>query len=67
MAEEKTMIIKEFMDNLIFKKCKIEPLNSIEGTIISTCVDSKGFKLQVRYFIDKESKQDWFYDFEILI
>jgi len=61
------LIIKEFMNNLIFKKCKIEPLNNIEGTIISTCVDSKGFKLQVRYFIDNESKQDWFYDFEILI
>ena len=67
MTEEKPIIIREFMKNLIFKKCKIEPLKNIEGTIISTCVDSNGFKLQVRYYIDNVQKENWFYDFEILI
>lgn len=30
-------------------------------------IDSKGFKLQVRYYIDNTQKENWFYNFEILI
>lgn len=59
--------VKDLIQNLLFQKCKIEPLENLEGIITSVLLNGNGFQFHVRYYIDGEQKTEWFYDFEILI
>ena len=58
---------KTLISNFLFKPCKIEPLENLDGVITSICFSPKGFEIQVRYYLDGEQKTNWFYDFEIFM
>ena len=51
--------------DLLYKDCKIIPFENLNGKIISVCYSKKGVELQVRYFLNGDYKQDWFFDFDI--
>lgn len=51
--------------NLLYKKCKIKPLENLEGIIIAVFITKKGVEYQVRYYIDGRQEDTYFLDFEI--
>lgn len=59
--------LKKIINNFLFKKCKIEPLENLDGTITAICFSPKALEIQVRYYIDGKQETSWFYDFEILM
>ena len=59
------MKIETDLRDLIFKKCKIKPLEDFEGTITSLTISYKGAELQVRYYFNGVQNTNWFYDSEI--
>lgn len=51
--------------DLIYSKCKIKPLEDLEGIITAVFITKKGVEYQVRYYFDGKQEDTYFLDFEV--
>lgn len=49
----------------LYQDCKIKPLENQGGVITGIGLFHTGLQFKVRYFIDGQYKEEWFYDFDI--
>lgn len=50
----------------IYAKCKIKELEAV-GHITAVFITKRGVEYQVRYYIEGEQREQYFFDFEISI
>lgn len=62
-----TTIQIDKLQTLIYTKCKIRPLEDLEGRIMSISISKYGLEYNVRYYIDGEQKEREFLNEEIKI
>lgn len=58
------MKITEVQD-LFLRKAKIVPFEDIEGVITTLSYGIGGLQLNVRYYLDGQQKEDWFFPEEL--
>ena len=49
----------------LFDKISIIPLNNLSGTIINIWISNNEIQYKIRYFVDNEPKEIYFYEWEI--
>lgn len=54
-----------YLKPYLFQDCRIIPLENQPGKITGIGLFHTGLQFKVRYFIDGQYKEDWFYDFDI--
>jgi hypothetical protein len=60
------MKIQEVQD-LFLRKVEIVPFEGVEGTITTLTYGIGGLQLNVRYYLDGQQKEDWFFTEELII
>ena len=60
------MKITEVQD-LFLRKVEIVPFEDVEGTITTLTYGIGGLQLNVRYYLDGQQKEDWFFPEELII
>lgn len=56
-----------YLKQYLWQDCKITPLENQPGKITGISLFHTGLQFKVRYFIDGQYKEDWFYSFDIEI
>ncbi len=49
----------------LYKECEITPLENQSGMVTAIGLYATGLQFRVRYFIDGQYKEEWFYPFDI--
>ena len=60
------MKIQEVQD-LFLRKVEIVPFEDVEGVITTLTYGIGGLQLNVRYYLDGQQKEDWFFLEELII
>lgn len=55
------------LNQFLWQDCSIVPLENQPGKITGISMFHTGLQFKVRYFIDGQYKEDWFYSFDIEI
>ena len=56
---------RSHLKKYLYQYCKIIPLENQEGVITGIGMFYTGLQFKVRYFIDGQYKEEWFYDFDV--
>lgn len=53
------------LSKYLYQECEITALEDQSGVITAIGLFHTGLQFKVRYFIDGQYKEEWFYDFDI--